>query len=200
MSGLPQPSLEDVLLRIRLRADACDQTGAFPAEDLADLEPIGAMRWAVPIEFGGDGLEPLELHLLYERIAAASLSMALVLTQRDVAVSLIEVADDTSARSELLKQLADQKLFATIGIAQLTTSRQGGVPALRARADGDGFILDGLSPWSTAPAHAQIVVVGAAIEDGRQVLLALPTNAEGVTIHPPMTLVALQASHTTSIT
>jgi alkylation response protein AidB-like acyl-CoA dehydrogenase len=192
-------SLDDVLPRVLARADAYDQTGDFPAEDLAELAAAGAMRWAVPVAFDGEGLDLREHHLRYERIAAASLSTALLLTQRDAAVWLIEAAEDAPLRGELLRQLAHHEIFATVGIAQLTTSRQGGYPALRAHAEDDGYVLDGLVPWATGPAHAQIVVVGAALQDGRQVLLALPTDAEGVTISPPLRLAALQSSHTTSI-
>jgi alkylation response protein AidB-like acyl-CoA dehydrogenase len=199
MSPPPTISLEDVIARVRERANAYDQSGAFPAEDLADLAAAGAMRWAVPAAFGGEALDALEHHLRYERIAAASMATALVLTQRDAAVWLIDAALEAPMRSELLAQLAENAIFATVGIAQLATSRQGGPPALGARAEGDGYVLDGLVPWSTGTTKAQWVVVGAAVEDGLQMLLALPTDAPGVTIGPPMPLVALRASHTTWI-
>lgn len=199
MSALQEMPLDEVLARVQARADAYDRAGDFPAEDLAELAAAGAMRWAVPVAFDGEGTGLLEHHLRYERIATASLSTALLLTQRDAAVWLIEAAEGAPSRSELLRQLAHNEFFATVGIAQLTTSRQGGAPALRVRAEGDGYVLDGLVPWATGPAHAHIVVVGAALQDGRQVLLALPTDAQGVTIGPPLRLAALQSSHTTSI-
>jgi butyryl-CoA dehydrogenase len=199
MSAPQEAPLHDVLARVQARAGAGDRAGSFPVEDLAELAAVGAMGWAVPVEFGGEGLDLVEHHRRYERIAAASLSTALVLTQRDVAVWLIEAAEGAPARGELLRLLAQNAIFATLGIAQLTTSRQGGAPALRARAEAGGYVLDGLVPWSTGPAHAHVVVVGAALEDGRQVLLALPTNTQGVTVDPPLPLAALRASHTTSI-
>ncbi len=54
---------------------------------------------------------------------------------------------------------------ATIGIAQLTTSRQGGAPVLQAQRDGDAWIINGLIPWSTGPDQAQFIVAGAAVSD-----------------------------------
>ncbi len=57
-------------------------------------------------------------------------------------------------------------------------------------------MLDGFSPWVTGAAHAETVVMGATMDDGRQILVALPTTLEGVTAPPHAQLVALTASHT----
>jgi alkylation response protein AidB-like acyl-CoA dehydrogenase len=97
--------------------------------------------------------------------------------------------------------LADNEFFATIGIAQLTTSRQGGPPALRAMAVGaaGGYRLRGVIPWATGAGKAAQVIAGAVTEDGRQILFALPMDLRGVNVRPPMPLVALRASWTTGI-
>ena len=184
------------------RANRHDQSGDWPAEDLADLAKLGAMRWAIPTEFGGEDLSAIDLHLRYESVAAASLTTALILTQRDSAAAFLEAAENKSLRLELLPKMARNEIFATVGIAQLTTSRQGGPPVLQARRDCDAWIINGLIPWSTGPDQAQFIVAGAAVADepSQQILFALPAYSAGVTIQPPMPLVALRASHTTSIT
>jgi alkylation response protein AidB-like acyl-CoA dehydrogenase len=114
-----------------------------------------AFRWAMPRAFGGEELEPLELHLRYEQLARTSLALALILTQRDSAVGIVVSAGD----QRLLAEVRDGA-FVTVGIAQLTTSRQGGPPALRWR---DGRI-DGVIPWATGAAKAKYVVAGAAAD------------------------------------
>src|SRR5690348_6968143 len=95
-----------MLEAIGSRADALDATGAWPAEDLVDLARAGVMRSAIPREFGGDDLSAIDIHLCYEQIAAASLSVALVLSQRDSACSLIDGSEALALRAELLAQLA----------------------------------------------------------------------------------------------
>src|SRR5206468_1898638 len=85
--------VQAVLEQVRRRAAAIDQTGEWPEADLRLLADAGGMRWAVPREFGGDGLSALDLHLGYEAIAAASLAVALVLSQRDSAVALVDAAE-----------------------------------------------------------------------------------------------------------
>jgi alkylation response protein AidB-like acyl-CoA dehydrogenase len=99
------------------RADIYDQTGAWPSGDLDVLAAAGAMGWAIPAAFGGDDLDPLELHFRYEQIATASLSTALVLTQRDSAVGMILASENITVRNELLPLLVtDCDLFESLPI------------------------------------------------------------------------------------
>ena len=67
---------------------------------------------------------------------------------------------------------------------------------LRAEEVDGGFILDGFSPWVTGSAHADYVVIGATLEDERQILIVLPTDSDGVTIPMTAELVGLSASKT----
>jgi len=193
-------SLTPLLPSLRRRAALLDQSGGWPTEDMALLSEAGAMRWAVPQAFDGSGWTPLQLYLGYEVIAGASLAVALILSQRDSAVGLLESALPSPFAAELLGKLADDSIFATIGIAQLTTSRQSGPPALRATASDDGWWLDGMIPWATGAGRADWVIAGATADDGRQLLIALTTAAPGVEVQPPLPLVALRASWTGQIT
>ena len=189
-------SLTNILPAIRGRASSLDRSGDWPADDLRELGEIGAWRWFVPEEFGGEGIDPLELHLRYEAIASASLATALVVSQRDSAVGLIEGSENQELRKEILPGLGRGDFFSTIGIAQLTTSRQSG---LRAAGDGNYFKLDGVIPWCTGAAKAKSIVAGAVTEDGQQILFALPTDLAGVAIAPPMELVSLRSSWTSRV-
>jgi alkylation response protein AidB-like acyl-CoA dehydrogenase len=196
------PGLANILRGIRSRADAADRNGHWPAEDLRALAEIGAMRWQLPREAGGDDVPPVELHLRYEAIASASLATALVLSQRDSAAGLIDGAESESLRNELLPALAANEVFATVGIAQLTTSRQQGPPAMLATPCENGFRLDGTIPWATGADHSDFVVSGAVCDGSpaSQILFVLPTDLPGVNVESPMPMVALSASRTSAIT
>ena len=175
---------------IRSRADRLDASGEWPEEDLRVLSSLGAMRWAVPLSLGGEELSPIELHFRYEAIASASLTTALILTQRDSAIGIIAAANRTGLRDELLTKLANNELFTTVGIAQLTTSRQRGAPSLVATPlEAGGYRIDGEIPWVTGASHAQFIVSGAVLEDRRQILFAVPAAVPGVQTAPPMQLV-----------
>jgi alkylation response protein AidB-like acyl-CoA dehydrogenase len=178
------------------RAGRHDITHDWPALDLTELQDAGAMRWSVPAENGGDNLSAFELHLRYEQLATASVATALILTQRDSAVGLIDAATGASRRMELLNQLAKNEIWTTVGIAQLTTSRQGGLPAVTAtRVDG-GYLLTGTIPWCTGLNHSPLIVIGAALKDGQQILVLLQHDQQGVELGEPMNLVALNCTMT----
>jgi len=189
-----------VLGAIRQRAQELDRTGRWPEQDLHDLATLGALAWAVPGEFGGQGLDALEISLRYEQIAARSITTALVLSQRDSAVGLLEAANDTALRRRLLADAGAGCGWLTIGIAQLTTSRQGGPPALIATPADGGYRLRGLIPWSTGARQSDFIIAGAAVDGtSDQLLFALPRDLPGVVIENPLELVALSASQTTMI-
>jgi butyryl-CoA dehydrogenase len=197
---LAPPSLPQELLdSLRESAQRKDVTSDWPSDDLDALANAGVMRWAVPSSLGGSGMNALALHEQYRAIAAHSLSTALILTQRDSAVGMLAAAENTALRDELLPALARNEFFTTVGIAQLTTSRQGGAPALRAMGTATGFRIDGVIPWSTGAAKAKFVVAGAVEEAGQQILFALPVDLPGVTVSPPLPLVALRSSWTSEI-
>lgn len=188
-----------VLDGIRRRAQGFDISGDWPTIDLQALEATGAMRWSAPKDFGGEELPPLQLHLKYEQLATASLATALILTQRDAAVGLLTASHNASKRSTMLRRLAENKHFATVGIAQLTTSRQGSAPALEATKVTGGYRLNGVIPWCTGAPMAHFIVAGAALDDGRQILFLMEPHLSGVTIDPVMQLVALRSTFTTSL-
>lgn len=192
--------LPAVLDFLRRTAGEVEEEFRWPYLQLSALEQAGAMRWAVPAAYGGEDVPALELHRRYESIARASLTCALILTQRDSAVGLIDGAAGAAKRETILNRLAKNENFVTVGIAQLTTSRQGGPPALRAKKVNGGWTLDGVIPWCTGAAVAQFIVAGAALGDGQQILFLLQCHAAGVTTADAMPLVALRSSLTTSLT
>ena len=103
-------------------------------------------------------------------------------------------------RTGVLRPLACGGRFATVGLSQLTTSRQHGGPAMRIEETPSGLILDGAMPWVTGADCADHLITGGVLADGRQMLLALPGDVAGVTVLPPMDLSALAGSRTAEVT
>ncbi|MCH8831052.1 MAG: acyl-CoA/acyl-ACP dehydrogenase, partial [Planctomycetes bacterium] len=109
-------------------------------------------------------------------------------------------SDNDDLKRELLPDLAAGRLFATVGISHLTTSRQHlGKPAVRFERRGSQFVFNGTTPWVTGANRADQIVLGAEGDDGKQILAAIPTAGDGVTINEPPSLLALNASQTGSV-
>lgn len=195
------PTLAAALQRIEERAPRYDVEGVWPVEDLKDLRNAGAMRWAIARQYGGLDFDATTLYDRYEQLATASLATAMLLSQRDAGVGYIEASSNELLRQRLLPQLAEDKVWTTIGISHLTTSQHSG--SLRARKIREGtriqYVIDGLIPWATGGDRANFIVAGAWTEDHQQLLFVLPTDASGVQVNPPHRLSALAAAPTSSV-
>jgi alkylation response protein AidB-like acyl-CoA dehydrogenase len=191
------PTLAALCSRLAGLAPSLDSRDAWPAEQLQLCAEAGVFEWFVSEEHGGQAWTEADLLRAYVQLAAACLTTTFVITQRVGAMQRIAAGDSDFARRELLTDLIAGRTFATVGISHLTTSRQHlARPVLRAIEQSDGFILDGYSPWVTGAEFAQHIVLGATLDDSRQVLVCLPTNLPGVRIEPAPPLVGLSASRT----
>jgi len=191
------PALDRLCDRLAEMSVEIDLSQAWPSEQLRLCGQAGVYEWFGERQLGGQEWSNLDLTRGYLRLSAACLTTTFIITQRSGAYQRIAASSNDVAKSKLLPGLISGETFATVGISHLTTSRRHlGHSVLRARESGSDFILDGYSPWVTGGLHAQTITVGAALEDGLHILLALPTNLAGVTVPDPPQLVGLSASHT----
>ncbi|MEZ6052718.1 MAG: acyl-CoA dehydrogenase family protein [Planctomycetaceae bacterium] len=194
------PEFEVLLADLSRSAAEVDQQGTWPEGQFSRLAEEGVLGWVIPIEYGGSELDPEMLIFGYERLATACLTTTFNLTQRNGACQRIAGCDNSELKAELLPDLASGRLFATVGVSHLTTSRQHlSQPAVQAEEIEDTFVLNGQIPWVTGAKPADYVVTGGTCVDGRQILIALPTNLEGLTVEDPVPLLALNGSLTGSI-
>ena len=184
----------------RLRAEGFPITPdrAWPAEAWAALARAGVTAWTIPRAFGGDEVSAAELIRGCFELTRIELVPVFVLSQFQAACQRIAASVHEAPKEAWLSALARGETFATVGISHLTTSRQhAGQPAVAARPDGQGgYLVAGEIPWVTGAGHADVLVGGATLEDGRQMLFALPMTRNGVEVAPPLPLVALEGSET----
>jgi len=179
---------------------AVDEGGGWSDPLWSILADAGATRWALPPAAGGPGLDRVALVRHYGHVAEGSLTAAFILTQHDAAIRRLVVAGDRGRASGWLDRLGSARGIATVGLSQLTTSRRLGGQALRATEQPDGgYRLDGVMPWVTAAPRAELFVAGAVLDDGRQLLVALPADRPGLTVRAPFALSALQSSCTSEV-
>lgn len=183
--------------RLHALASKTDQTDEWPAAQLALCKAAGVFRWFMPVEAGGFGWSDADQIRGYLRLSAADLTTTFVITQRTGGCRRIQDCGNETLKKRWLPDLLSGEKFSTVGISHLTTSRRHlQTPVLLATPEGDGFRLTGYSPWVTGGAHADVIVIGASLADGRQILAAVPTDRAGVSAQPGIPLVALSASAT----
>lgn len=195
MSHPTSPEIETLCQELARQANQTQY--AWPGEQLKMLGRAGVYRWFMPESAGGMGLSLAEILDGYIRISAACLTTAFILTQRSSACDLVTASPNTDFQSRYLEPLAAGEIFTTVGISNLTTSRQHlAKPVLRVDETADGYLLDGYSAWVTGGPKADLLVLGAVLENRQQVILGVPTDQPGIEPGEPEKLIALNASCT----
>jgi alkylation response protein AidB-like acyl-CoA dehydrogenase len=195
----PSLPLEQALASLADHAQGADAELAWPDASWDAVRRAGVLRWIVPVEYGGQGLPPAELLAGYEQVAAACLTTCFLLSQRDAACRRLRDSGHAALCRELLPPLARGDCFATVGLAQLTTSHQHVAPVLRARLMDGCVELDGVMPWVTGASKADYLITGVVLEDRRQLLLVVPGTTPGVRVAPAVEVMALQGAMTAQV-
>lgn len=199
--GSPDDPLLDELCRaLAARTDALDASGCWPAEQLGLCRRAGVWGWFVPRIWGGQEWSEVDLLRGYAKLGAACLSTAFVLTQPHGVARRIADGENVWLKERVLPELATGEAFASVGISHLTTSRRHLTrPSMAAEVTPEGFLLDGLCPWVTGGAQARYIVTGASLDDGRQILVVLPTELDGVLADEPAQMVGLTSTQTGAV-
>jgi alkylation response protein AidB-like acyl-CoA dehydrogenase len=195
MSFVPEHTLQ-VLSE---HADRADTLADWPAESWGAVRASGLLARGVPRQHGGEERSAAELLRGMETLASACLTTAFILSQREAALRQVIRSENAGLRERFLPALARGEVFLTVGISQLTTSRQHRTPALVATPVAAEYRLDGEAPWVTAADHADGLVLGAALPDGRQALFLVPGDKAGVKVGAPLPLAALAGSRTAAV-
>ena len=193
------PEFMALIGNLGVQAGPLDQSGDWPRQQLEQCGQAGLFRWFVNSEKGGVGCSDAEILEAYLHLSAACLTTTFVLTQTTGALRRI-AASGAGIVERVLEDLLSGRTLASLGISHLTTShRHLSKRTLAAEPQGDGFVLDGFSPWVTGSPYIDWIVVGAEIEDGRQILALLPMDLPGISVDTPSRLMALTGSQTGAV-
>ena len=175
------------------------ESGAF-----SKLASHGCLAGWIKKNDGGTEASETEIMRLLVSIASHCLTTALALTQWASAVRIVSRGSQ-EIRMSFLPDLAAGRQFTTVGISQLSTSRQHlGRPILTARRTDMGWSLNGKCPWVTGADSVNTLVTGAVPMDSKDSqatphFFILRMNSSGIQVATPMDLLALKGSRTSSI-
>jgi alkylation response protein AidB-like acyl-CoA dehydrogenase len=196
-----EPAWELLERELRLaesgKVDGSAAEGYWPRRQLRLLAEAGVFEWFLPREWYGQAWSDAQLIEGLMRLGSICLTTTFIVTQRTAACTRLAASDNPLLHDRYARGLADGSLFATVAISHLTTSRRHlGQAILRAEPTADGYCLNGYSAWVTGATHADLIVVGATLDDGLELMLAIDPWSPGFRVGRPEPLLALAASQT----
>jgi alkylation response protein AidB-like acyl-CoA dehydrogenase len=144
---------------------------------------------------GPDG-DPRAVWAVTEALASGCLSTAFVWVQHQGALRRLAGADDSEARRAWLAPLVAGTCRAGVAVSGVRPPE----PTMRARPDGDAWILDGTVPWVTGWGLVDVLLTTAVSHDGREVWVLLDAVAGPTMRSEPLRLIAADASRTVRLT
>jgi len=187
--GTARRLADDVLFPAAARTDAAD---AVPRAQLDRLADAGLYGLAGPAEHGGLGAGPATVRSVVEVLAGGCLTTTFVWAQHHGLVRALAAAPPSPERDRWLRDLCAGRRRAGLALGGLLP----GEPRLRAEPAGDGWLVDGTSPWVSGWGLVDVVYLAARGPGDRLVWLIVDAvEGGGLTVHRHR-LVAVDASVT----
>ena len=169
----------------------------WPQTQLSLIADAGVYRWFVSQQDGGCDWSAADVAKGYVALGRACLTSTFIVTQRVAALKRIANSKNEALKARLLPEMLDGSSSATVGISHLTTSRRHTAkPVMQVTQHGDHWRVNGRAPWVTGASHARWVLMGGVLDDAREILFVVSTDAQGVKVEPGFDMIALSATHT----
>jgi butyryl-CoA dehydrogenase len=137
-----------------------DRSSHFPKEALAELAGLGVFGVTVPEQWGGAGLDAVSLALVMEEIAAGDGATSTIISVNNSVVCGPILAYGSDAQKEkFLKPLASGKWLGCFCLTEPHTGSDASAISLRAKRDGDDYVLNGVKQFITSGKNADIAIV-----------------------------------------
>jgi len=141
-------------------AAAWARQARFPREALQGLAQLGCLGIAVPVEWGGAGLDYLSLALAIEEIAAADGATSTIVSVNNCPVCSILLAwGDDAQKRRWLEPLARGQMVGAFALTEPQAGSDAANLRTTARRDGDAYVLDGVKQFITSGKNGQVAIV-----------------------------------------
>jgi isovaleryl-CoA dehydrogenase len=140
------------------RADAIDQDGRWPAENLCALGDAGLLGLTVSPEVGGRGQGMLALAVATEELGRVCGSTALVFGMHCVAARVIDVRPTDDQRQRYLEPIAAGAHVTSLALSEPGTGVHFYLPRATFHPVGGSFVVNGQKGFVTSGGHADSYV------------------------------------------
>ena len=172
-----------------------DRTGEFPKENYDRMREAGYLRAIVPVELGGLGATLPEMALAQQELARGCASTALAVNMHQFQVGAAADGFRKSGANEApLRRVANEGIILGSAGAEAIVAGEWTTPTT-AEHRGDTYVLNGRKFFVSQASGMNVVRVNALdTETGELIVVAVPTNLDGVRIDPTWDTTGMRAT------
>jgi alkylation response protein AidB-like acyl-CoA dehydrogenase len=129
----------------------------YPDKIVAQMKELGFFGFAVPVEYGGAGLDYATYAMVCEEIARGWMSITGIINTHFIVSFLIEKFGTDEQRQRFLPRMATGEFHGGFSMSEPNCGSD--VQAIQTRAvlDGDMYVINGTKMWATNGAHSTVV-------------------------------------------
>jgi alkylation response protein AidB-like acyl-CoA dehydrogenase len=191
----------DIDSLLRSRAEAFDQEQSAAPDILPALVASGCLAIGIPRDLGGAGGEVVDAIEAIAQVSASSLAAGFVFWGHRTFLEYALQSANEALRARYLPDLLAGTIAGATGLSNAMKFLSGleGLNIVATPSAG-GYRVDGKLPWVTNLRPEGFVVAAAlAVPDGRVLVGAIRSDAEGVERSPDLNLMAMRASNTAAV-
>ena len=180
----------------------CDENARFPQEALDALNASGFNAVHVPEEYGGQGADSLAACIVIEEVARVDVSASLIPAVNKLGTMGLIMRGSEELKKQVLPDIASGTM-ASYALSEREAGSDAAAMRTRAKADGDGWILNGSKCWITNGGKSAWYTVMAVTDPdkGPNGISAFMVHVddEGFTVGPKERKLGIKGSPTTEL-
>ena len=145
--------------KIRPHALAIDESESFPQPSYEAFKEIGLFKAAMPIEYGGMGVDTVCLCLMIKTIARESPSSALLVFPTSAVIRTIAEAGTDEQKKRFFDQMQPGDKMCGFCLTEPNYGSDAGSMQTRAVRDGDHYVINGTKSFITIGEYAHFYLV-----------------------------------------
>jgi alkylation response protein AidB-like acyl-CoA dehydrogenase len=174
-------------------AGTWDREERVPPELIERLRENGYLGAPLPVDAGGGGLDAITYGLLTEELARGCSSVRSLLTVHDMVALAVWRWGSRELKAKVGTAAAQGELLCALALTEPDVGSDAAGVQTEARAEGDGYVLNGRKKWITYGQIADLFLTLVRC-DGKLTAFLVPASAKGFTRRPLRGIVGTRAS------
>lgn len=178
-------------------AQAVDDEGLYPREILSGLGRLGGFGASASADAEVSPEVQLQTIMLAGRHCGSTAFLAWC---QSASAWYLARAPQQAPRQRYLADVLAGSLLAGSGMSNFL-KHFAGIEKIRlnARAVDGGYQIDGILPWVSNLDHGHLLLTAAAVDDGRYIMFAIPTDSDGLRLHPCPDFSGMEGTNTWNV-